>query len=144
MHEKLNISEGGRIILNTVKDELFPLTEKLKNILVRVHSYRSTLLETNSKQLYEIESEYSRVSADFFVVTTKLQSSDLLFKDLPGEPQNIADYFQYQDAFQKNIDQGIGYIEIIDRTLDRKIQDIHNKVTLVISILAILISILLK
>jgi hypothetical protein len=144
MTDQIHISEGGKRILNTVKDELFPLTEKLKDLLIRAQRIRSTFFETNSRKLFELEAEHSQVSADFFVVATKLQTPDILFKGIKDDPQNIADYYQFQVAFQKNIDQGIGYMEIIDRTLDRKIQNIQNKITLAISIIAILVAILLR
>lgn len=54
MQNQIPISEAGERILSAVKDELFPLTEKLKKILIQVQQHRITFLETNSRKLYEL------------------------------------------------------------------------------------------
>lgn len=136
------ISEGGKRILNSVKDELFPLLEKTKDVMVRIQKIRISH-QLNSPRLNELENEYSDIMARFFEVVRKLQTPDILFMGLKQEDtQNIVDYFNYQNAFQKNIEQGLNYVEIIDRTLDRKMQNIQNNRAFLFSILAIIISIL--
>mgnify|MGYP001561891979 CR=1 FL=1 len=138
---QIPVSEGGKRILNTIKDELFPVIKRLKDILVRVQKVRISY-QLYSTTLSNLETEYALVSGDFFEVVRKLQTPDLLFKGLVDNPQYVADYFQYQEAFQKNIEQGLNYVEIIDRTLDRKIQNIQSNKTFLISVTAIVISIL--
>jgi len=138
---QIPVSTGGRRILNTVKEELFPVIDRLKDILVHVQKVRISY-QLYSPILSNLEKEYTQVSADFFEVVRKLQTPDVLFDGLSDNPQNIVDYFQYQGAFQKNIEQGLNYVEIVDRTLDRKTQSIQNTRTFLISIIAIVVSIL--
>lgn len=52
----------------------------------------------------------------------------------------IADYFSYKNAFQKSIEEGVKYIEIIDRTLDRKRQGIQFFWTFLLAVIAIVVS----
>jgi hypothetical protein len=54
----------------------------------------------------------------------------------------MIDYFQWQGVFKDNIKEGVEYIEIIDRTLDRKMGAIQNNRTFLISVIALVISIL--
>jgi len=135
-----NIRPGQRKIMVTVKDELFPQIEKLKDLLVKIQSCRI------SNQLFSIimnnlENEYSMVSSNFFEVVKKLETPDILFQGVDGGDQNMIDYFQFRGAFKDNISEGLNYIEIIDRTLDRKFGVIVNNRTFLISIVAIIISI---
>ncbi len=135
------ISEGGKRILDTVQKELFPSLEKLKDILVRIQKVRISW-QLYSLELHKLEKEYYQASSDFFSTVRKLQTPDILFSGLENNPQHIVDYFQFQGAFQNNIAQGINYIEIIDRTLDRKAQNIQNNRIFLISITAIVISLI--
>ncbi len=137
---QIPISIGGKKILNTVKDELFPIINDLKSILISVQRIRISY-QLYSLDLSKTEKEYTQEVVKFFEVVRKLQTPDLLFEGLDGDFQNMADYFQYQGAFQKVIEQGLNYVEIIDRTLDRKTQNIQSNRVFLISVIAIVISI---
>ncbi len=139
--DQLPIRPGGKRILDTVKDRLFPITNRLKDILVRVQKIRVSY-QLYSPTLSSLDKEYTEASGDFFEVVRILQTPDLLFEGLGDNPEPIVDYFQYQEAFQKNIEQGLNYVEITDRTLDRKTQSIQNNRTFLVSLLAIIISLL--
>ena len=76
-----------------------------------------------------------------FEVVKKLETPYLIFEGMDGGERNIVDYFQFQGAFKQNISEEVGYVEIIDRTLDRKVGTIQNTRTFLISIVALVVSI---
>ncbi|HEY9584793.1 MAG TPA: hypothetical protein VJI33_04435 [Candidatus Paceibacterota bacterium] len=141
MNEQYKVSDGGKKILNTVKDELFPILNQLKDLLVSIQKCRINF-SIYSKELSDLELKYSDLATSFFTVTKKLKTPDILFSGLDDNPQNIADYFQFQDAFSLSIEEGTKYVEIIDRTLDRKSQNIQNFRTIILAFTAIVISII--
>src|SRR3970040_1750600 len=93
---QISISEGGKRILNTVQDELFPVLNRLKELLLSVQKCR-TMIPIYSPKLNRLESEYSDVSSEFFTVVRKLETPDILFENLDKNSQNIASYFSFQD-----------------------------------------------
>lgn len=132
---------GQKIIMNTIQKELFPTLESLKELLVRIQKLR-IIFPLYSKELSLIEKDYEKTAVAFFEVTRKLQTPDILFKD-SKEDRNIVDYFQFRGAFVQNISEGASYIEIIDRTLDRKRGTIQNSRTLFLALSALVVSILM-
>jgi len=138
---QIPISEGGKRVLTTIKDELFPCINKLKDVLVRTQKVRISY-QLYLKILTVLEKEYNEISSKFFDVVRKLDTPDILFLGLEDDKQNMVAYFQFQEGFKRTIDQGLTYVEIIDRTLDRKTQNIQNNRTFLISVLAIVISFL--
>ena len=141
MKEGLEISRGGKLILNTIKDELFPCIKNLKDLIIKIQKCHIKF-PLYSFELNKLEKEYLEVSEKFFTVSIKLQTPDILFKDLEEDPRYIVDYFQYKEAIGQTIVDGSKIIEIIDRTLDRKRQNIENNRALYISITAIVLSII--
>lgn len=139
--EEMPISAGGKRVLNTVKDDLFPILKELRDLLLRVHRSRPPF-PLYSPNLSSLTLEFEELSASFFGVVRKLETPDILFSGLTEDPRNIADYFQFQGAFLKQIEEGGKYIEIIDRTLDRKTQAIQNSRTLVLALIAIIASLI--
>jgi hypothetical protein len=139
MPKEIPITESGKRILDTVKDELFPLLEDMKNILVDVHACRISY-QIYSCELNQINDRYLEKSTKIFQVIQKLQTPDILFQGLENTDQNAVDYFQYKMTFEKNIGEAFVYTEIIDRTLDRKFQSIQNTRTIWISMLALVLS----
>lgn len=138
--QSIPITPGQRIIMQTVKDELFPCIEKLKDLLVEIQKCRISY-QLYSPKLIDIESSYYEISESFFEVVKKLETPDILFKNADGGERNIVDYFQFRGAIKDNIAEGLNYVEIIDRTLDRKAGTIVNNRTFLISIIAVIISI---
>jgi hypothetical protein len=137
----LQITEGGKKILNTVSAELFPVVKRMKELLIKVQKCRPFSLY--SPELIELEKEYYEISAQFFTVATKLETPDILFEGFNKEKEEpMIAYFQYRGAFVQNIDEGAKYIEIIDRTLDRKNQNIQNFRTFIIAIIAVVVGII--
>lgn len=136
------ISKGGALLLNTLKDELFPELRKLKDLLVRLQKIR-TGFTIYSSELNSIEKDYAKVSENFFAVVRKLQTPDVLFESLESkdEPQHIADYFRFNEAMNRSIGGGLNDIEIIDRTLDRKSQNVQHTRTFLLSIVALLLAV---
>lgn len=132
---------GQKKIMSTIQDELFPEMDKLKDLMIEVHECRISYHAYSSK-LQKLEKEYSKTSKRFFSVVKKLQTPDDLFEGVDGGMKNMADYFQFKGAFQKNIEQGMNYIEIIDRSLDRKLGAIYSNRAFYLSLLAILISVI--
>lgn len=141
MQNELKVSEGGKRILNTCQKELFPTLNKLKELLISIQKCRISF-QLYSRQLDKFEKDYHNVSLVFFEVSRKLETPDIIFEGLSGEAQYIADYFQYQNAFLQNLADGRNYVEIIDRTLDRKNQNIQNNRTFLLAIIAIVVSLL--
>ncbi len=135
------VTEGVKLILKTVKDELFPVIGELKDVLIHIQKIRISY-QIHSPALRALENKYTRTAAIYFEVVRKLQAPDILFAGMQNNDENMIGYFQYQGAFQKNIDEGISCIEIIDRTLDRKSQNIQNNRTFLLSIVAIITSIM--
>lgn len=138
--QSMKITPGQRKILDTVKDELFPQVDNLKSILVDIQACRISY-QLYSLKLSSLEKRYSKVLKDFFEVVKKLETPDILFEGVGGGERNIVDYFQFQGVFKQNISEGIGYVEIIDRTFDRKVGTIQNTRTFLISIIALGVSI---
>lgn len=138
---QIHLSKGAKHILDTVQKDLFPCIEKLKDVLVRTQKVRVSY-QLYSRTLYSLDKEYNDVCSGFFDVVRKLDTPDILFHDLDNDAENMAAYFQFRGGFKSNIDQGLNYIEIIDRTLDRKTQNIQNNRTFLISLIAIVISLL--
>lgn len=141
MTNELKISKGTKRILDTMQQDLFPSLSRLRELLVRIQKFRISS-QLYSTELHKLELEYSGISTSFFTIVKKLETPDILFEGLEGESQNMIDYFQWQNAFSKNLDEGSKYIEIIDRTLDRKNQSIQNNRTFVFALLAIFISLI--
>jgi len=138
---ELKISEGGKRILNTCQKELFPTINKLKELLISIQKCRISY-QLYSSNLNKLEKEYYEISLNFFEVSRKLETPDIIFEGLEGEAQYMADYFQYQNAFLQNLSDGKNYVEIIDRTLDRKSQSIQNNRTFLLAVVAIIVALL--
>lgn len=139
--QEIPVSEGTKVMLDTIQNELFPVLEKLKKLLVDVQSCRIRF-PLYSPKLNSLEIEYGDISVDFFNVARKLDTPDILFKGLKEDTQNIASYLQFRNVTAEKISDGSRYLEILDRTLDRKKESIINAWTLVLAFLAILVSIL--
>ena len=139
--QQIPISDAGRVILNTVKDELFPLTNELKDILVQTQQVRISY-QVYSERVNKLDKRYSELCTKLFVVIRKLETPDILFEGLGDTPQHMIDYFNFQQATQKSINDAVNYVEITDRTLDRKMQSIQNNRTMLVSLIAVLISII--
>lgn len=137
--ENIQVSEGTKRIVETVHKELFPILNELKQLLVDIQGLR-IVFPLYSKELKKYDTQYQDIAKRFFIVVQKLETPDILFKDLPNNPQDIASYFQFEGAVGKNVNEGSKYVEIVDRTLDRKRQTIFNSWTLFLAILAIVIS----
>ena len=133
---QITISEHK--VLMVVKDELFPQIEKIKKLMVDIQACRITY-QLYSKQLNKLEKDYTILSKEFFGVVRKLETPDLLFESMGDSDSNAVAYFKFQTGFGKTISEGVGYIEVIDRALDRKLGQINNNRTLLIALIAILI-----
>ncbi len=127
-------------MLDAVKDELFPVSKNLKELLIDVQKYRIKF-PIFSKHLSILENRYEEVSKNFYAIVKKLETPDDLFEGLENNPQDIASYFQFQPAISKSIQEASKYIEIIDRTLDRKRERIQNFRTLLLAVIAIIVSV---
>lgn len=138
--KQIPVSEGTKIILNIVQSELLPTVDKMRKLLIDVQNCRIKF-HLYSPELNNLQKEYNNISVIFFNIARKLETPDILFKDLKPDPQDIVGYFQFQVAISKHLNDGSNYIEILDRTLDRKNESIQNARTLILAIMAILISI---
>lgn len=139
--ENIPLSEGTKILLNTIQTELFPILNNLKQLLVDIQGLRINF-PLYSKKLNNYNLKYQTIAKDFFTVVQKLETPNILFKGLPSNPQDIASYFEFHEAMSKNISEGSRYVEIIDRTLDRKQQTIFNSWTIFLAALAIVMSVI--
>jgi chromosome segregation ATPase len=139
---QIPVSEGTKRMLNLVKDEFFPITNEIKELLIEIQKIRIKI-PIFSKKLNNLEKEYEDVSKRFYSVVKKLETPDDLFEGLESNQQDIVGYFQFQKPIANNINSSSKYIEIIDRTLDRKKERIQNFRTLVLAIVAIVISVFL-
>lgn len=132
-------TSGQKRIMETIQKELFPQIEDLKRVIVEIQTCR-IFYQLYSVRLREIEIKYEKTLKNFFEAVNKLETPDILFSGLEKSDQNAVDYFQFQGAFKQNISEGIIYVEIIDRTLDRKLGAIQNNRTFLISSIALIIS----
>ena len=136
----IELTNGQQIIMRTIMVELRPPLESLKKLVVKIHKLRLSF-QLYSNELLLIEKEYAEISTAFFEATRKLQSPELLFEN----SDNDCDMFSYmtnQGLFIPKISEGVAYIEIIDRTLDRKLQTIQNSRALVLALSALVIGLL--
>lgn len=137
-NKTIPITSSEQRILMVVKEELFPQIEKIKKLMVDIQTCRTTY-QLYSKQLNELEREYTSISKEFFSVVRKLETPDILFVDINDDNSNVVAYFKYKQGFSQSISEGVGYIEVVDRTLDRKLGKINNNRTLLIALAAVLI-----
>lgn len=140
-NEQIPLTEGAKIILNTIKDEFFPIQKELMLLLKEVQELRIKNL-VYSREIHDLNKKYEELSPNFFDIAIKLKTPDILFKSLErnNSMQNMASYFQFKNAIEDSINEGFKYIEIIDRTLDRKNEKIQNSRTLILALLALIIS----
>lgn len=140
-------SEPERIIVETLGKELFPSLEKLKDLLIRIQNCRIPYYFF-SIELNKLEKEYFNAASNFFLIDKKLKTPNLLF-GLENSTMAVTDsymieYFKFQGAFNPTLAEGMKYIEIIDRTLDRKNQTMQNNRTFTLALTAIVVSLLTK
>lgn len=140
MSNQIPVSEGTKRMLDTFQKELLPALDSMRKLVIEVQSCRITF-PFYSHKLTVLQKKYNEISIEFFNVVRKLETPDILFKDISENPQNIASYLQFQPAMSKSIADGSNYIEILDRALDRKNESIQNTRTLAIAMIAIFISI---
>ncbi len=130
-----------RRIFETFKDELHEPLEKLKELFVTSQKIRITA-NLYSRKLSQLEREYSTVLPELFEVIRKLDTPDLLFKDLDvNDGERLGAYFSAKPAIQSATAEVMKYTEVIDKAIDRKNQTIHNNRTLIASVVALFLSV---
>lgn len=137
------VSQGTQRILVAVQSELFPAIKELRELLLETQKIKIPYF-LFSNELTKRKLGYTEVTTRFFTVVKKLETPEILFEGLTNDMEYMSDYFQLQGAFLSNIETGLRYVEIIDRTLDRKSQDIQNNRTITLAFIAILISIIIN
>lgn len=144
--KEIPLSVGGQVMLNVVHKELLPMLNKIRELLINIQKC-DIKCPLYSRELNDLEKNYINVVSAFFLIIKKIESPDELFKGLEikqDDFQHIADYFQFQPAISKSVAEGFGYIEIADRTLDRKKQTIQNTRSFLLAVISILIAIIWK
>ncbi len=136
--------EAERIIMFFVKDELFPVINKLKNSCESIFSYKQSFRNTLSdKQLLDLIDNHKNISRDFFVLYKKFTTPDLLFESIKdrNNPQVMVDYFNFNEVVEKSLNEGFRLLEISERQIDRKVNSFYQLSTTILSSIAIVVSI---
>ena len=81
--QQIPVTSGQKVILETIKSELFPQIEKLKDVLMKIQACRISF-QIYSKELQGIENDYYIASKGFFEIVKKLETPDILFKNVAG------------------------------------------------------------
>src|ERR1700733_7009661 len=129
---QIPVSEADKRILETIRTEFFPALNKIKDLLTRIQSTRLVFF-LYSPGLSKLEQEYFEISQALFVIDRKLTTPDILFEGLSNIDEGAAAYFRFNEAIKKGLAEATGYIEIVDRTLDRKKQTLQNNRTLLLA-----------
>src|SRR3954465_9805791 len=95
-NQNIPLTPGQQKILITIKDELLPKVDKLKNLLVDIQTYRVSY-KLYSRKLSVFEKKYSEVSKGFFEIAKKLETPDILFDGVEGGDENMVGYFQFRN-----------------------------------------------
>jgi hypothetical protein len=136
--QQIPVSQPEKRILETFRVEFFPEIQKLKDVLIRIQGCK-LYMRLYSPQLPTLEQEYLNTVSKLFLIDRKLTTLDVLFEGLTNTAENMQAYFKYQVMIKEKLSEMSSYIEIIDRTLDRKKQTLQNNRTLVIAVVALIV-----
>jgi len=136
--------EGGDTIGRFAKDELLPLTARIEELAVDVSQFRSGFWDSIlRKKLSNLENKYKEISVEFIKLYHKWNTPDILFEKLKGQepPLFIADYFQSQQAIMWHFNEGFRLLSYVDGILTNQSTASYNRISIVLAMLAIVISI---
>ena len=139
-------SEGNQIITDFLMKELFPMNKEIQTLLVDVSSIRMGYFRSLvPSDLNDIEDKHADLLERFMKAYRKWNDPDVLFKDSKmKDPQKVSlmmmDYNQMQTAVGKHIDEAFRMMEQIDRITANKKTTSYNRITMLLSLLAITIS----
>ncbi len=145
-----NSEEGGKAIMRLMSEEVFPVKKEIQDLSVEIADYKQGFLNSfYRKRLSELEERYRLVYKRFLNSYRAYQTPDILFKDSNIDPKTdpqkmatvMADYMGSQAAVAPHFVAGFGLFEVMDRTLNRCRQSADQRVTISISVIAILISV---
>lgn len=136
---------GADILLKAMLDDFFPLEKKINSCLVEIQKIRIPYYFLFSKKLNDLTVKYENLSAEYFSLVNVINNPDLLFENFKdknkGVPDYMIGYMQFKPGIQNNINQVNINLEIIDRTLDRKHQNLQNKITLFLAVFSIVLGV---
>lgn len=141
--------EGGDTIAIFTKDELFPLIQEIRQLAIKVSTFRVGFWGSFfRKKLSQIDEEYKNYSAKFIEKFHKWSTPDILFQEIehpPGSKESamvIADYFNSQGAIMQHFNEGFRLLSYIDRIITEQSTASYNRISITLAILAITVSII--
>lgn len=146
-----NSQQGGEVISRFTKDELFPVTEKIRNLAIEISQFRAGFLESFLRnKIKKLEKLYKDLSVSFLNLYNKWNTPDILFKNLNIDFKNpqefgpiMGDYFNSQQAVMWHFNEGFRLLNYIDDILTSQTTASYNRISISLSLLAIVISIIL-
>mgnify|MGYP001582465452 FL=1 len=147
-----NSELGGKPILNHLSTQVFPIVKEIRKLSLEIGDYRQGFINSFfRKTLSELQEKYRIINKNLLQTYHIYETPDELFKentlDQQKDQQRIAemlsDYMNTRNAVIPHFQEGFALLEIIDRNLNRYSQSADQRISIVLSITAITISIIL-
>jgi len=142
--------EASKILLNFAKNELLPMKGKLMDFFAEASIFRPNINMSFYRKGFKIlENEYSRLTRESSELLKKYETPDIIFKglDIPkGNKTELAyvmhTYFNFTPSIKPIIGDCLRLLEISDRILSNKRNTMDFKVSVILSIIAIVIALI--
>lgn len=143
--------EGGTMIAKFTKDELFPITKRIRTLAIEISNFRAGFRESFLRlKIKHFENSYKDVSVVLVSLYHTWSTPDELFKELKIDTNNpqlfgpiIQDYFNSQQAVMQHFNEGFRLLSYIDGILTNQSTASYNRISIGLSLLAIATSIVL-
>lgn len=141
--------DGGNTIAKFTKDELLPIAKKIRQLAIVISKFRAGYLESfHRRGLGNLENEYKSLSVELVSSYHKWSTPDDLFEDLDIDKDNpqqfgpiMIDYFNSQQAVMQHFNESFRLLSYVDGILTGQSTASYNRISVSISLLAIVIAI---
>lgn len=144
-------TKSGESIAKFVKDELFVELDVIRKLAIKFSEYETNFVESFfQKNLIKLDNTYRGEYAKFLKLYNKWNTPDLLYEGLDIDSKNpqefgpaMQDYFNSQQAVMWHFNEGFRLLENINNLLVQNKTSSYNRISVAISLFAIVISIIL-
>lgn len=144
-------NKSGIVIAKFVKDELFPLLDHIRDLSISVSQLKVGFFDSFLRiALNKQESSYKDLSVKFITMYKKWNMPDLLYKEVKIDTNNplefgpaMNDYFNSQQAVMWHFNEGFRLLSYIDSVLTEQSTASYNRISVSLSLIAIVISVFL-
>ncbi len=144
--------DAGKEILTFTKDEMFPCLEDIRKLAVEVSGARLKYVEIfYNQRLRGQRKKYGKSFRDFLTLHRKWSTPDILYEAIKVNPRDsvkaarmMQDYMNSAPAVKPHLDEGFRLLNQIDKALTNQETASYNRITVLLSLLAITISIVTR